>query len=102
MRVAADGTILDIRVLAATHVEDAIRIISDLMRDPENPPSVRLGAAEYLVDRCYGKPAQAIHVSESGAYDDAIVSAMALLDAAVTAAAGEEKTKGTAGRPPLN
>ena len=42
---------------------DAIDTLASIMRDPKAPASARVSAAQALLDRGYGKPAQAIEVS---------------------------------------
>ena len=41
--------------MARTHTEHAIRVIVAMMRDPMQPGTVRLGCANSLMDRGWGK-----------------------------------------------
>ncbi len=42
---------------------DAINTLADIMKNPNAPAAARISAAQALLDRGYGKPAQAIEVS---------------------------------------
>ena len=48
----------DIRSLARAHTETAVRVLAGIMREPEAPHSARVSAAQVLLDRGWGKPAQ--------------------------------------------
>jgi hypothetical protein len=43
---------------------DAINTLAAIMNDPKVPAAARISAATALLDRGYGKPAQAIEVNE--------------------------------------
>lgn len=54
--------------MAREYTEEALRTLVELMRDQEVPAGTRFSAANALLDRGYGKPAQAIqHQTEDGA-----------------------------------
>ena len=40
--------------------QDALRLIASVMMDDKQPASLRLAAANDLLDRAYGKPPQAV------------------------------------------
>jgi hypothetical protein len=42
---------------------DAINTLADIMKNPNAPAAARVSAAQALLDRGYGKPAQAIEVN---------------------------------------
>ena len=48
---------------ARERTQDAIDTLASIMRDPKAPAAARVSAAQALLDRGYGKPAQAIEVS---------------------------------------
>jgi hypothetical protein len=51
--------------LSRTFSKRAINMIAEIMEDTGMPPAVRVKAAEILLDRGYGKAAQAMVVSNS-------------------------------------
>ena len=48
--------------LAQEQTEDAIRTLSEIMMDAEKPTASRVSAAQALLDRGYGKPAQSVNM----------------------------------------
>lgn len=56
----------DIRSLARSHSETAIKTLVGIMRQPKAPAAARVRAAEALLDRGYGKPNQPIDGDGSG------------------------------------
>lgn len=50
----------EIRSLARAHTERAIQCLQGIMDQPDAPPAARVSAAQALLDRGWGKPAQAI------------------------------------------
>jgi hypothetical protein len=52
----------DVLTAARERTQDAIDTLASIMRDPKAPASARVSAAQALLDRGYGKPAQAIEV----------------------------------------
>lgn len=48
----------EIKSLARSHTETAIRTLAGIMRQPKAPASARVAAAEALLDRGWGKPKQ--------------------------------------------
>jgi hypothetical protein len=48
--------------LARAHGPEAIAVLADIMNDPESPPAARVAAANALLDRGWGKPAQAVEL----------------------------------------
>ncbi len=53
-----------VTALARTYTEDAIRVLSDLMMNGKVAPNTRVSAANSLLDRGYGKPAQTVQDDE--------------------------------------
>jgi len=49
--------------IARTHSSRAIEVLAEVMQDEVQPPAVRIRAAELLLERGYGKTAQAVLVS---------------------------------------
>lgn len=49
-----------IKSLARAHTETAINTLAGIMNQPDAPPAARVTAAEALLSRGWGKPAQAI------------------------------------------
>jgi hypothetical protein len=52
----------DVADAARERTQDAIDVLAAIMRDPKAPAAARVSAAQALLDRGYGKPAQAIEV----------------------------------------
>ncbi len=50
----------DIRSLARAHTETALNVLAGIMREPKAPHAARVSAAEALLSRGWGKPAQRI------------------------------------------
>lgn len=49
-----------VKVLARAYTEAAIKALGDILADAEAPPAARATAANSLLDRAWGKPAQAV------------------------------------------
>ena len=47
-----------IRSLARSHTETAVNVLVGIMQEPKAPPAARVSAAQVLLDRGWGKPAQ--------------------------------------------
>ena len=54
---------IDIRSLARSHTETAIRTLAGIMGEPKCPPAARVKAAEVLLDRGWGKAPQTMTVN---------------------------------------
>jgi len=54
---------IDISALARVHGPRCIEVVVEMLKDED--PRVRLGAANALLDRGYGKPAQRIEADEA-------------------------------------
>jgi hypothetical protein len=50
--------------LANGHVDEAIKVMVDIMRDPENDANIRLSAAKALIERAAGKPHQSVSIEQ--------------------------------------
>lgn len=50
----------EIRSLARSHTESALRVLAGIMNEPEAPHAARVSAANSLLDRGWGKAAQII------------------------------------------
>lgn len=48
----------DIRSLARSHTNTAVKVLAGIMQEPKAPPAARVAAAHELLDRGWGKPAQ--------------------------------------------
>ena len=57
----------DIRSLARSHTESAIKVLAGIMNEPEAPPAARVAAANSLLDRGWGKPTQPVSGDPDGA-----------------------------------
>jgi len=62
--------IADVKALAKEHTADAVQTLVEVMRSQKAPPAARVSAATALLDRGFGRPAQAIHHSGSIAASD--------------------------------
>jgi len=56
----------DIRSLARGHTEGALATLASIMHSEEAPPAARVAAANSLLDRGWGKPAQPLTGDEDG------------------------------------
>lgn len=56
-------TVEHVRDLARQQTADAISTLAEIMRDKKAPHSARVAAATGLLDRGWGRPAQAVEVS---------------------------------------
>src|SRR3990167_6931946 len=58
----------DVRILdfCRAHSVEAANVILEIMRDKDAPPTARLAAAHSIIDRVYGKPAQAVTGEDGG------------------------------------
>jgi hypothetical protein len=72
----------DLRVLARTHPKEALETMVELMRHGESD-SVRLSAAEKILDRAWGKPMQ--NVSQTRRSSPKQPSLLSIAHAAVLA-----------------
>jgi hypothetical protein len=50
----------EIRSLARSHTETAIRVLAGIMQEENAPHAARVSAAQALLDRGWGKPTQPI------------------------------------------
>jgi len=59
---------------------EAIRTLGEIMQDPSVTPGVRVTAAEKILDRALGKPAQTVDVTsrKDDAYDYSIAELVAI------------------------
>jgi hypothetical protein len=53
----------DIRSLARSYTESAIKTLAGIMQQPEAPPAARVSAATALLDRGWGKPSQTVDMT---------------------------------------
>lgn len=53
----------DIKALARVHTETALWVLAKIMSADDAPPAARVAAANALMDRGWGKAAQAIEVT---------------------------------------
>jgi hypothetical protein len=53
----------DIRSLARTHTESALKVLAGIMNQHEAPPAARVSAATALLDRGWGKPSQTVDMT---------------------------------------
>lgn len=56
----------DIRSLARSHTDGAIKTLAGIMNEPKAPHAARVSAAQALLDRGWGKPMQAVQHSGEG------------------------------------
>jgi len=60
----------DVRRIARTYSEDALKTLAEIMQDKDIAPPARVAAAQCLLDRGYGKPTQQVELSVSSAFDE--------------------------------
>lgn len=56
---------VELKQLAGEYTEEAIQVFVDVMRDPEAPVAVRVAAADKLLDRGHGRPAQSVELANT-------------------------------------
>ena len=54
---------IEIKSLARSHTDTAIKTLVGVMNQSEAPPAARVHAAQALLDRGWGKPAQSVEHS---------------------------------------
>lgn len=54
---------VEVMEIARAASPDAIRTLSAIMKDEGAPPAARVSAAEKILDRAYGKPAQTVDMT---------------------------------------
>lgn len=62
-------SLTEIRSLARSHTEAAINALLGVMNQPDAPPAAKVSAANSILDRGWGKPAQPIENGEDGAFE---------------------------------
>jgi hypothetical protein len=67
--IEAKRIIADVKALARECAPEAIETLKAIMLDAKSPAAVRVSAAQVLLDRGHGRPAQAIDVSGEVAFD---------------------------------
>lgn len=53
----------DIRSLARSHTETALKTLAGIMQQSDAPPAARVSAATALLDRGWGKPQQTVDMT---------------------------------------
>jgi hypothetical protein len=53
----------EVREAAMALTPEAIKTLGDIMRDPSAPPATRVTAADKILDRALGRPAQQVDVT---------------------------------------
>jgi hypothetical protein len=56
----------DIRSLARSHTESAIKVLAGIMNQDQAPAAARVAAAQALLDRGWGKPNQPLSGDDGG------------------------------------
>lgn len=54
----------DLREVARQHTHDAVQVLVEVMADATAAPSARVGAAQALLDRGWGRAPQSLEISE--------------------------------------
>jgi hypothetical protein len=57
---------VQVKELAREHTAEAIATLVDVMGDKDAPPSARVAAADVMLCRGWGRPAQAVDVTSNG------------------------------------
>lgn len=71
-------TTASVKELAQQYVEDALSVLSDIMRDDTAPHAARVAAANSLLDRGYGKPKPTTDGEQS--HDNVVVIKRLIVD----------------------
>jgi hypothetical protein len=83
----------DVRELCQSRAKDAIETLATVMMDKEAPPAARVAAANAILDRGYGKPAQTINANVSRSVTD--LSDAELIAIAAGGSAGDFEAPGS-------
>jgi hypothetical protein len=59
-------SLTEIRSIARGHTEAAINVLVGVMGQPDAPPAARVAAANSILDRGWGKPAQPVTGEDEG------------------------------------
>lgn len=62
--------VMDVRMLAKEWTTDSIKTLASIMNDVAASPNARVAAANSLLDRGWGRPAQAIEATVHNKFDD--------------------------------
>lgn len=62
--------VMDVRMIAREWTTDSIHTLASIMKDVSASPNARVAAANSLLDRGWGKPAQAIEATVHNKFDD--------------------------------
>ena len=62
--------VMDVRLIAREWTPDSIQTLADIMKDVAAPPASRVAAANSLLDRGWGKPAQTVDATVHNKFDD--------------------------------
>lgn len=57
---------VNVRDMCRAHTAMAVKTLVEIAENPDAPPSARTTAAQYLLDRGWGRPAQAVEVTGEG------------------------------------
>lgn len=57
---------VDVQALARTYTQDAMRVLAEVMNDDTATAASRVSAAEAILSRGWGKPAQVVTGNEGG------------------------------------
>lgn len=71
--------VADVRDLAKSYTAEAIETLAKIMQAEDSPPTARVAAASALLDRGYGKPAQAMDAKIEVAHSVADTAASVLM-----------------------
>ncbi|MDO9271375.1 MAG: hypothetical protein Q7T96_19910 [Methylobacter sp.] len=55
---------VSLKNMASEYTAEAVKVLVEVMRDPESPPAVKIQAADKLLDRGHGRPAITIDPQE--------------------------------------
>jgi hypothetical protein len=79
-----------IKSLARAHTETALNVLQGIMNEPDAPHAARVSAANSLLDRGWGKPAQAI----TGGDDDDKPVGISVIERIIVKPGKTENTNG--------
>ena len=63
-RISKARTVAEIRSLARSHTRTAVRVLVGIMRSNDATPAIRISAANAILDRGWGKAAQALETRD--------------------------------------
>ena len=62
--------VMDVRLISREWTPDSVQTLAEIMKDVSQPAASRVAAANSLLDRAWGKPAQTVDATVHNKFDD--------------------------------